>query len=81
MGGVSGYFPDGVGNKPWTNADPHSSNAFYNAKDQWFPTWKSPMAVSSVKVWTYADNPATYTKQPGKDFEELHFRKAGRSQL
>lgn len=81
VGGVSGYFPDGVGNKPWTNADPHSSNAFYNAKDQWFPTWKSPMAVSSVKVWTYADNPATYTKQPGKDFEELHFRKAGRSQL
>ena len=54
VGGTNGYFPDGNG-KPWTNSDPHAVNSFYNAKDQWFPTWTSPMAVDSVKVWTYAD--------------------------
>lgn len=38
-GGTNGYFPDGVGGKPWTDADPHSVNAFYNAKDTWYSTW------------------------------------------
>ena len=81
VGGVTGYFPDGAGNKPWSNSDSHSVNAFYNAKNQWFPTWTSPMAINSVKVWTYADTPATYSKQPGKDSEEMHLRQAGRGQL
>lgn len=54
VGGTNGYFPDGNG-KPWSNSDPHAVNSFYDAKDQWFPTWTSPMAVDSVKVWTYAD--------------------------
>ena len=54
VGGTNGYFPDGNG-KPWSNSDPHAVNSFYNAKDQWFPTWTSPMAVDLVKVWTYAD--------------------------
>jgi len=35
VGGVSGYFPDGVGNKPWSNASPISVNQFYDAKSQW----------------------------------------------
>jgi hypothetical protein len=33
VGGTNSYFPDGVGGKPWSNNDPHSVNAFYNAKN------------------------------------------------
>ena len=31
VGGVSGYFPDGVGGKVWSNDDSHAVNAFYDA--------------------------------------------------
>lgn len=31
VGGTANYFPDGQGNKPWANNDPHSVNAFYAA--------------------------------------------------
>ena len=27
-----GYFPDGVGGKPWVDSDPNAVNSFYNAK-------------------------------------------------
>lgn len=40
VGGTGGYFPDGMGAKPWSDGDPHAVNAFWNAKDQWYPTWK-----------------------------------------
>ena len=55
VGGTNGYFPDGVGNKPWSNSDQHAVNAFYGAKDQWYPTWTSPFAIDSVKVWKYTE--------------------------
>jgi len=32
VGGTGGYFPDGVGNKPWSDKEPHAVNSFYNAK-------------------------------------------------
>ena len=51
-GGTNGYFPDGFG-KPWSNGDPHAVNAFWEANGQWHPTWTQPMAVDSVKVWSY----------------------------
>jgi len=35
VGGTNAYFPDGVGGKPWTDADPHSVNAFWNARGAW----------------------------------------------
>ena len=54
-GGMTGYFPDGVANKPWSNTDSHSVNSFYNNKSQWYPTWTAPMAVDSVTVWTYVE--------------------------
>eukprot|EP00731_Ephydatia_muelleri_P003313 Em0001g3313a len=54
-GGTNGYFPDGLGNKPWSNNDPNAVNNFYNNKAQWYPTWTSPMAVDSVTVWTYVE--------------------------
>lgn len=35
VGGTNGYFPDGVGGKPWADLDSHSVNAFYSAKGAW----------------------------------------------
>lgn len=57
VGGTNAYFPDGQCGKPWSNTDPASVNAFYNAKEQWFNTWNYPethdsaMKVDYVKVW------------------------------
>jgi beta-glucanase (GH16 family) len=54
VGGTNGYFVDGVGNKPWSNEDPHSVNAFWNAWGSWYPTWKGENAalqVDWIKVW------------------------------
>lgn len=50
-GGLTGYFPDGNG-KPWSNNGAHPINDFWNANAQWYPTWKKPFAIDSVKVWT-----------------------------
>ncbi len=54
VGGTNGYFPDGFG-KPWSNTDPHAINAFWNSKNQWFPTWTQPFSIDYVKVWTYSN--------------------------
>ena len=35
VGGTADFFPDGMGGKMWNNLDPHSVNAFWNAKGQW----------------------------------------------
>lgn len=56
VGGTNGYFPDGVGAKPWSDTDPHSVNAFYNARGAWEATWdrenhSNAMKVDYVKVW------------------------------
>jgi beta-glucanase (GH16 family) len=54
VGGTTGYFPDGVGNKPWSNNDPHAIVAFWNAMNSWYPTWKGEdcaLQVDWVKVW------------------------------
>lgn len=55
VGGVADYFPDNIGNKPWSNKSSQSVNEFYNAKSQWFTTWKGDdvaMVIESVKVWS-----------------------------
>ncbi|TNV77979.1 hypothetical protein FGO68_gene3752 [Halteria grandinella] len=55
VGGTGNYFPDGQGGKPWANGDPHAPNAFYNAKGQWYPTWKgedAALKIDSVRVWS-----------------------------
>lgn len=64
-GGTNGYFPDGQGGKPWSDTDPHSVNAFYNAKSQWYPTWegdKAAMKIDSVKVWSLDSTEAKEAK-------------------
>jgi len=54
VGGTNGYFPDGQGSKPWSDTDPHAVDAFWNAKNQWYPTWKgegSAMQIDYVHVY------------------------------
>jgi len=47
-GGVNGYFPDGMGGKPWTDLDPHAMNAFYAGINQWYPGWKGDSAAMQI---------------------------------
>jgi beta-glucanase (GH16 family) len=55
VGGTSDYFPEGQCGKPWSNTDPHSVNAFHNARGAWLQTWKgegTALKIDSVKVWS-----------------------------
>ena len=56
VGGVSGFFPDNVGNKPWTDGSPHAVNEFWDSRSsQWGPTWNgdaTAFKIDSVKVWS-----------------------------
>lgn len=38
-GGTSGWFPDGVGNKPWHDASASAMYDFAKAQDTWAATW------------------------------------------
>ncbi len=51
VGGTNGYWPDGIGGKPWTDDSPHAANDFWNAVDSWYPTWTSPFEVDYVRVY------------------------------
>lgn len=50
VGGTNTYFEDGVGGKPWVNSDQHSVNKFWDAKDQWLPTWDGEDAAMKVAM-------------------------------
>ncbi|KAF2761336.1 glycosyl hydrolase [Pseudovirgaria hyperparasitica] len=54
VGGRNGWFRDGEGGKPWTDAG-NSAYDFYKNIDQWLPTWGEGnargMTVKSVKMW------------------------------
>jgi len=52
VGGTNTYFPDGNG-KPWVNESPLAMKQFWDAQDEWYPTWKKEgeMVVKSVKMW------------------------------
>lgn len=55
VGTSYGFFPDGVGNKPWVDGSASARSDFYAAKDIWYPTWGTnedrSMVVESVKAW------------------------------
>lgn len=42
-----------MGSKPWVDASPYAMRDFWQAQDQWYPTWDKAgeMQVSSVKMW------------------------------
>jgi beta-glucanase (GH16 family) len=56
VGGTNGWFPDGVGDKPWLDQSPTAMRDFALKKAEWFSTWPSKpedraMVVDSVKMW------------------------------
>jgi beta-glucanase (GH16 family) len=53
VGGTNGWFEDGVNAKPWVDASPSAKRDFWDARDQWYPTWKEggQMEIKSVKMW------------------------------
>nr|XP_039269968.1 beta-1,3-glucan-binding protein-like [Styela clava] len=63
VGGTNGFFPDSWTNspspKPWLNNSPTAMRDFWQAKNQWYPTWQADvnngenaaMQVKSIKVW------------------------------
>lgn len=54
VGGVSGFFPDGQGNKPWSDTSSAAMSSFYGAKNTWYSTWNdedSALQIKSVRVW------------------------------
>jgi len=52
VGGTNGWFEDGVQSKPWVDASPTARKDFWNARNQWYPTWQKngQMTVKSVKI-------------------------------
>ena len=57
VGGTNEYFPDGQCGKPWTNGQAHAVNTFWDARNNWFPTWNYPethdsaMQIDYVRVY------------------------------
>lgn len=53
VGGTNGWFMDGVGGKPWTDGSDIAKLQFWEARNQWLPTWKNggQMEIKSVKMW------------------------------
>ncbi|OBS23648.1 hypothetical protein FPOA_04197 [Fusarium poae] len=47
VGGTNGWFQDGKSGKPWYDASPTAKNDFWDARDQWYPTWKQPQVEVS----------------------------------
>lgn len=52
VGGTNGWFEDGKSGKPWVDDDPAAPLEFWNARDQWYPTWSTggEMVVKKVTM-------------------------------
>lgn len=63
VGGTSGWFDDGVQGKPWSDKSTAPRLDFWNARDQWAPTWNESgageMIVHKVTMWQQCDDGAT----------------------
>ncbi|KAI4741754.1 putative beta-1,3-glucan-binding protein [Aureobasidium sp. EXF-12298] len=53
VGGTNGWFADGASGKPWTDGSTLARKEFWDARDQWYPTWEKDgqMVVKSVKMF------------------------------
>lgn len=53
VGGTNGWFKDGESNKPWVDSSKTARKDFWEAREQWEPTWEKDgqMIVKSVKIW------------------------------
>ena len=64
VGGTGGYFSDADTNaaypKPWLNTSPTGPRDFWNARDNWYPTWvgdNAAMQVEYVRVYKLQPDP------------------------
>ncbi|KAK1487708.1 hypothetical protein CaCOL14_012748 [Colletotrichum acutatum] len=56
VGGTNGWFEDGQSGKPWVGSSPNAKKDFWNARDQWYPTWTQPeLTVQKVSMWQQCD--------------------------
>ncbi|KAK3396659.1 concanavalin A-like lectin/glucanase domain-containing protein [Sordaria brevicollis] len=56
VGGTNGWFEDQVMGKPWVDGSANAKKDFWQAKDQWYPTWTRPqMEVQKVVMWQQCD--------------------------
>ena len=39
VGATNGYFPDGVGGKPWGDGSRVAAKEYWDARNTWLPTW------------------------------------------
>ncbi|KAB2571124.1 Glycoside hydrolase family 16 [Lasiodiplodia theobromae] len=55
VGGTNGWFTDGKYSKPWIDSSSSAKKDFWNARNQWYPTWEKngEMIVDSVKMWKH----------------------------
>ncbi|KAL8713824.1 MAG: hypothetical protein Q9225_006688 [Loekoesia sp. 1 TL-2023] len=53
VGSTNGWFKDGASGKPWVDQSLTAKKDFWEARNQWLPTWEKngEMVVSSVKIW------------------------------
>lgn len=52
VGSTNGWFQDGASGKPWVDNSPSAPLEFWNARDQWYPTWSQngQMIIKRVQV-------------------------------
>ena len=56
VGGTNGWFQDGQAAKPWLDNSLNAPKDFWDARQQWYPTWKAPqMEVQRVVMLQQCD--------------------------
>lgn len=59
VGGTNGWFQDGASGKPWVDSSATAKHDFWNAQNQWYPTWTAAgagqMEISRVRMWQQCD--------------------------
>ena len=59
VGGINGYFPDGVGGKPWNNGAGNAAQLFQQQQATWLATWNGEDAALQIDwVRVYSDDHA-----------------------
>lgn len=53
VGSTNGWFKDGASGKPWLDGSATAPRDFWDARNQWYPTWQKggEMRIKSVKMW------------------------------
>lgn len=53
VGATNGWFEDGVGGKPWVDGSSTAKRDFWDAQDQWLPSWTNhgDFEIHRVRMW------------------------------